>query len=138
MIKNQLACVSCGSTKIRKNGFDPHGKRRFYCNDCGHTKAAKCGLIFKGRNGIIYTTKMILTKCALRGHPISIHTAIYRIKAAIKDPSRENTLFDAPKNKPKDLYKAETETLSDEQKETWDQFRAVNDGRMSLNDLLRS
>ncbi len=78
---------------------------------------------------------MILSETKLRGHPVGVQTAINRIKAAIKDPSKENTLFDPPKGNPNYNCKPESETLTPEQKETMNQFRAVHDGIMSANDL---
>lgn len=138
----EQTCKNCGSANVVKSGFDQRRRQRFLCKDCGSIAAEEfksgqgVALKFKGGGGKVYTVKIILMETKKRGHPVSANTAIYRIKAAIKDPTREDSLFDPPGNKPNNFWKRDTEKLTPEQRETMADFRAVHDRKMTLNELL--
>jgi hypothetical protein len=95
--------------------------------------------VFIGKDGTEYTAELIMRKMSARGAYISHQTACRRLKKVINDPSREDELlhplYGMRKKKSPGMPR---EKLTAEQRETMNQIKAVDDGRMSLNEFLRS
>ena len=139
MIKNQYACVHCG-VKVVKNGRNSDGSQRYLCRGCGATrplseKRPQPGkYVFIGRHGTEYTVASIVTAM---GGRISYDTALRRLKIAIDDPSREDELLELrSRSYGKNSLGIPGERLTEKQKKTMSEFRAVHDNKMTLNELL--
>lgn len=142
MNKNRL-CVHCGEARVVKNGRYPDGNQQYLCRGCGATKPLTknysrqpAKYIFIGADGTEYTVASIVT--ALGGR-ISADTARRRLKIAIDDPSREKELLELrSRGGRKNSLGIPGERLTEDQKKTMADFKAIADGEMSINEFLRS
>ena len=127
----RYVCSKCGGVNILQNELEHR-----MCADCACKKTVICAYFFTGKSGKVYTARMIRAQTAKRGHQVCKQTAYNRIREAIADPSSEKNLLKPPQNKRKVSLMPVGENLTAEQEAVRDDFRAVHDGRMSLNELL--
>jgi hypothetical protein len=81
--------------------------------------------------GRVYTVDLIMKKSGIKRQ-----SAIWRIKRALKDPSKESELL-KPSQKPRIARHIPTpEELTPKQRETMRQFKDIADGRVSVHQIL--